>query len=78
MELVFLLYVDAEFKGNDKMVSCLGRYQTANPCYYGFVAMGTDANGKEEGTSCIFIQTLHKYFIYSCIPGVREKQIQIA
>lgn len=58
----------------------MGRYQTDNTllCYYGFVAMGTDANDKKKGTPCIFFKALHKYSIYSCIPGVWEKEIQRA
>lgn len=72
VELVLLRYVDTEFKGNDKMLPCLGRYQTANTLlrYYGFVAMGTDANDEKEGTPCVFLKhstntvSIHAYLVY--------------
>lgn len=42
-----------------------GRYHTANTllCYFRFVAMGTDANDKKEGTPCIFVKALHKHYL---------------
>lgn len=56
-------HLDAVKRSNDEIVPCLGKVSNTFLCYFGFVAMGTDASDKKEGTTCIFIKALHKYFL---------------